>query len=369
MLVLFVVLGSLPNRDASLWLVGITVWAIVVGWLIGPLATGPFPAVLRAVAAYALVGSSAYLLVGTVESVLIASAPGDSSDLATLAVRVASQLLYGLLYLPVWAGFTIPLALVWALAVRALRRRAGLAPAKPSSSIHPGDNGPSEAARRGRIALISAAIIVAYGLFVAILPLILYSDPRPPWWIDRPIALFSLFAVPAVVAAVGVWRDVRSLLVAAGIMCLLQAYIAFSGVTLGFAIPAIALLWAAGAAAGAAAGSPDARPPRRTAWIAGFGVIALTVLAWVSVLGLTEPRCWTGQQAADGSISMIEIPASDAELHGPIAVSSGGGGCSSAELTMQGMSIGAILAIGAVVVAAASTLGGTKSGRIEGQSS
>ncbi len=350
---LFVLVGSLPNREAVVWLVGITGWAIGVGWLIGPLARGSLRAELGALIAYALATSGAYLLVGSVLSIWTESSRDGSVDLVALGGQVASRLLYGLLYLPFYAGFASPLAGVWVLAVRALRRRAGLDTPRRSSTSRAGGIGQIEAIRWRRIALISAAIVIVYGLFVAILPLILYQDPRPPWWMNRPIALFSLFSVPAAVAVIGARCHARPLLVTAGIMCLFQSYIAFSGVTLGFLVPAIALLWAAGAMT-----ASDIRPTGRAGWIAGFAVIALTVAAWAAVLGMTEPRCWSGEQAVDGTITITEVPASDAELHGSVAVSSGGSGCSSAELTIQGMSIGAIVAIGAVAVAAASTAGG-----------
>jgi hypothetical protein len=353
-LVLFVVLGARPSPDVILSLTGITVLAVGAGAIVGPHAVGLFQSDLRAMVAYALLGTFVYLLVGTLASVWTEFATGGAPDLGALIARMAGQILYGLLFLPFWAGAVAPFGLAWVIAVRVLRRRAGLAPAGASA-----ENASDAATNTRRISprrmgLFAAAVIVAYGLFVAVLPLVLYNDPRPPWWIDRPIALFSLFAVPAVVAAIGALRGVGPLLAAAGVICLLQAYIAFSGVMIGFVVPAVVLLWAA------SAGSTMEMPPRRVAFMAGIIVIVMTVAAWVALLSLTEPRCWTGQQAADGTINRVEVPATDATLHGPIEVSSGGGGCSSAELTIQGMGVSAVLAIGAIAVAAAATSGGRK---------
>lgn len=352
--VFLVVLGASPSREAILWLAGITVWAVVAGWLVGPLAKGTVPADLMALGAYALVVSFGYLLVGAVGSVWTDPAATDASSLAALGARITSQLLYGLLFLPLWATFVAPFALAWSIALRVLRRRARLAPPDLQPSAASGRAGRLGAVRPRRLAFLAAAIILGYGLIVAVLPLVLYNDPRPPWWIDRPIALFSLFAVPAVVAAVGALRGIRPLLAAAGVLCFLQAYIAFSGVTIGFVVPGAVLLWAAGA------GSTVEAPRRRISFFAGIMVVALTVAAWVSLFSQTEPRCWTGEQAADGTINMVEVPATDSTLHGPAEVPSGGGGCSSAEFTVQGMGLSAALAIGAIAVAAAATSGGRK---------
>jgi hypothetical protein len=198
------------------------------------------------------------------------------------------------------------------------------------------------------MALVGAALILGYGLFVAMIPVIQDRGPTPPWSAYRPIALFGLFAVPAVVAAIGAVRRVRPLLIVAGVVCLLQAYIAFSGITIGFVVPAIVLLWLAGAGPW----STDEVPPSRSVLLTGIAVIGLTVAAWVSLFALTEPRCWAGVQAADGTITVVEVPATDAMLYGPTEIPPGGAGCGSAELTVQGMGVSAVLAIGAVALAA-----------------
>lgn len=353
-LVLFIVVGTLANREAMLWLAGISILAVAAGALVGPLASGSFRLDLRAFVAYTLVGSLAYLLVGTLASVWTESATGGAVDLGALTTRMVGQILYGLLYLPFWAGWVAPFALLWILAVRVLRRRVGLPSAGGSTRAAGGAATNAQGISPRRMGLSAAALIATYSLFVAVLPLVLYNDPRPPWWLDRPVALFGLFCVPAVVAAIGAWYGIRPLLVAAGVLSLAQAYLAFSGVTIGFVVPAAVLFWAA------AAGSTAGTRPRRIAAVAGIMVIALTVAAWVSLLSMTEPRCWAGERAADGTIKTVEVPATDNTLHGPAEVPSGGGGCSSAELTIQGLSISAGLAIGAIAVATATTFGGRR---------
>jgi hypothetical protein len=200
------------------------------------------------------------------------------------------------------------------------------------------------AARLRQMGLAMAAVIVGYGLFVAAIPF-LQGDhfPAPPWALYRPIALAGLFAVPAVVAAIGATRGVGQLLIAAGVLCFLQAFI--SGVTLGFVAPGIVLL-----AFGATAGTEGARPDR-TAGLAGILIIGLTIAAWVSLFTLTGPRCYVVTRAADGTLVTTEVSATDATLNGPAEIQGEGDGCGSAEITLRGLGVSAILAIGAVAIA------------------
>ncbi len=215
----------------------------------------------------------------------------------------------------------------------------------PRRNIGPGPYG---MVRRQRMALLGSAVMLVYGLFVALLPFALHEDPRPPWWIYRPIALFGLFGVPAVVASIGAVRGSRPLLVAAGVLCLLQAYIAFGGVTIGFIVPAILLL-----VLGGSDSWPDAARVSRATLLASVAVIVLTVGAWVSLFALTEPRCYVISRTAGGALVTTEVPATDRTMHGPIQIQGEGSGCSSAELTVEGMGMSAVLAIGAIAFAAA----------------
>ncbi len=109
--VFLLVLGATPSSVAPLWVAIITIVAVGAGWLIGPRATGSFRSDLWAAVAYALVGSFAYILVGT--AVSIWTGPPTEGDVgpAPLVARLAGQLLYGLLYLPFWAGLGAVLAI------------------------------------------------------------------------------------------------------------------------------------------------------------------------------------------------------------------------------------------------------------------
>ena len=354
---LFIAFGSpAPTREFILPIVAITVIAVVAGWLVGPRARGSFRADLIALVTYAFVSALIYLPVAAVASAWTQTTTGGESNPTAPAWTVAGVLLYGLLYTPFLAGFVSPFALVWVAAVRVLRRGAPPIFPELTEPHEPGRPNRFRAVRPRRLALVTAAIILAYGLFVALIPLIQQDrGPTPPWAIERPIALFGLFAVPAVVAGIGALRGARPLLIAAGVVCLVQAYVSFSGVTLGFMVPAAVLLWL-GAAQHWSAGE---RRASRATLVAVVAIIGLTIAAWVSLFALTEPRCWAGSQAADGTITVVEVPATNATLFGPSEIPSGGAGCSSAELTIQGMGVSAVLAIGAIALAAAAGSAGS----------
>lgn len=323
--------------------------AVVAGWLVGPRASGPFGSDLVAMFGFLVVG---YMLDIAIDSVIAVS--GEilarvASDPVSVLQSVGGRWLVRFAYLPVWAVYLSPVALVWLLTVRVIRGRVSRRGGEGDGSDHSTPRGDDEHMRLRRMGLAVAAIILGYGLFVALVPLTRQDpDTRPPWWVLRPIALVGLLAVPAVVAAIGSVHAVRPLLVAAGLMCLLQSYVAFSGITFAFMVPAIVLLWLAGTESNWA----NVTEPTRSSLIAGVAIIVLTGAAWVSLLALQEPRCWIGVRAANGATSMVEVPATNDAMVGPTLVPSGGAGCSSAEITLQGIGVSATFAIGAISLAA-----------------
>jgi hypothetical protein len=198
------------------------------------------------------------------------------------------------------------------------------------------------------MAFVAVVLVVGYAAFVVALPFLIYRPERmlPPWWFYRPIGLFGLFTVPAVVVLIGVALGNRLLLVVGGVLCLLQSFIAFSGVTFGFLVAAAVLL-----RIGSLSEPGGGRLGTRGA-LAGFAIVALAVGAWVAFLGLTEPRCWVGSPRADGATEVVEVPASEAERNGPGPVAPFGEGCGSAEITIRGLGLAAALSIAAIAAAA-----------------
>jgi hypothetical protein len=94
--------------------------------------------------------------------------------------------------------------------------------------------------------------------------------------------------------------------------------------------------------------------------LGGIAVIVLTVGPWIALLGLTAPRCYAFHETADGTRVYIEVPTAgrisvgdDGSTHGSgsVSIAGSGEGCSSAELTPQGIGTAATLAIGAIAIA------------------
>lgn len=342
---LFSLMGLLSGRLESVaGAIGLAVAAVAIGWLVGPIARGSAQSDIAALISYAFLAGATYLLVATVISLSTFVPGGDARTPWDWIADALARFGYGLLYVPFWAAFVSPFALAWVGTLRWLRRRRGEPQASARAAAAIPD--PSEAARSRRLVSIAAIGIVAYGAFVAVLPLLLYVAPRPPWWLERPLALFGLFAVPAVIAIIGLSRDAKPLVMAAGAICLLQSYIAFSGVTIGFIVPGLVLV-----AKGASGIRSDTDPPGRRAVLAGTLAVVLAISAWIGLFALTAPRCWTGVVSAGGDTTTVEVPATEQQLHGPMIVPAGGAGCSSAELTPTGLAVSAVLAIGAIAVA------------------
>ncbi len=231
-------------------------------------------------------------------------------------------------------GFALPVMVAWTLDRRARN------PAPPSLR-------PARDPRR--LGLGAAAIIAGYAVVVAAISAGLVGDLvsdefGPADVVPRPLLLGGLFLIPAALAAVGAIRRSRPILVAAGVLCLAQSFIAFSGVTIPFVVPGFLLL-----AIGAQ--GPGVKVSGRAA-IGGIAAIVLGLAAWVSLLGLTETRCWVARTAADGSVVYTQIPVSDTLSVGVDEVASG---CDGGALTIQGAALAAALGIGAMGLAALAT--------------
>ena len=139
--------------------------------------------------------------------------------------------------------------------------------------------------------------------------------------VPRPFVLAALLATPAVIAAIGIARRRRSLLLAAGVPLIPASFLSFALVTLPFAI--VALLYAAGAASIQPTEEPRTLRVRhafQAATVAFFVVAA----GWVVLFGLTVSGCF-------------DIP--------------GGTECGESFTSAAGAAVAAILLIGAIVLA------------------
>lgn len=225
-------------------------------------------------------------------------------------------------------GFALPVIVAWTLDRRA---RAPIAPRADARTR----------ADPRRLGLGAAAIAAGYAGVVGIISFAAgANDPGPPEVVPRPVVLALLLMLPAAIAAIGAWRRSGPLLIAAGVLCLAQAFIAFSGVTLPFVVPAILLL----ALGGRATAVPH---PRRSA-LGALVVVALGVGSWFAFLGTTEEVCWVARTGSNGELVYSQIPVTDTFTMGIDDVASG---CDGGALSTRGVVLASILAIGAIVIA------------------
>jgi len=203
-------------------------------------------------------------------------------------------------------------------------------------------------ARRRRLGFVLAATIAVLAIAVAAFPLI--QDANGPGALDgpaivpRPIVIAFLLGLPAGLAALAALRGSRPMFVAAGVLCLLQSIVAFSGVTLGFVIPGILLV-------GLGLERAPAKPPHATVrreWLTGAFVVILAIAAWVIPFATSETVCWVAREGPDGNPIYTRIPISDTLT---VEVDEIASGCNGGTFTLEGLLAGGMLAIGALAVA------------------
>lgn len=225
------------------------------------------------------------------------------------------------------------------------------------------------------------------------------SFPDPPEPVPRGLALGVLYALPALVGALGAVGERRSVLAAAAVLSTIGSVLAISGVTLVFLAPALILA----AAAGAGAETPvrPRRPVWLTALVLGVGIPLVVVAAtrigifilpalgllliglqvwrgarstpatipaqlvgvglaagivssgigagWV-LLATTETRCWQADQTPDGIVYRV-VP-DQGEGHMPTTSNAFAAGCDSGALTLRGSILAAVLGGTSVVLSA-----------------
>lgn len=228
--------------------------------------------------------------------------------------------------------------------------------------------------------------------------------PSPPEPIPRGLALGVLYALPAVIGALGALGMRRSVLAAAAVLSTVGSVLAFSGVTLVFLAPALIFAAAAGAAAGRSV--RPRRPIWMTALVLAVGVPAMVLIAsrigvfilpalgllliglqagrgaWSSrlparadlrgfalaaaivscgigagwaLLATTETRCWEAERTPDGVVyRTVPDPGEVPMPTGPDAFASG---CDSGVLTPRGAGLATFLVGASVGLAAVGAVG------------
>lgn len=174
-------------------------------------------------------------------------------------------------------------------------------------------------------------------------------DTAQPELLPRPLIVLAAYAGPAIVGWLGVRRREPSLLVAAAATTFAGSFIAFSGVTLIFLVPAV--LFAAGAVALEAA-QADGR--REDGVVAGLGrllaaalIAALLLGAGAAALLVTDSACWNTYPGVSGPTFEM-LPFSN-ELSPPPGATSAG--CSTGLISVRGVALAGILWVAAVGLA------------------
>lgn len=274
----------------------------------------------------------------------------DAVAISTAVVGRAAYALISALYFVIPA---IVLGVIWVVALRALTRlwsgRGG--------TVDLVDTGPDLETKNPqrdpiRLGIGAAGIIAGYAVVIGVVAAGA-RDPEelgPPEAVPRAVLVAALLMLPAALAVIGAIRRSRPILVVAGVLCLVQAFVAFSGVTIPFVVPALLLL--------ALGAQQRDRVPRRTV-IAGVLVVLLGIGAWVAALAITEPSCWVARTAPDGSVVYAPIPipagadlgSSSGSVELDLEPGDLGKGCGGGQLTVQGAGVAAALGIGAIAIA------------------
>jgi hypothetical protein len=193
-----------------------------------------------------------------------------------------------------------------------------------------------------RLGLGAAAIIAGYALVIAAISAnAAAGELQARETVPAPVRLAVLFLLPAFVAAAGALRRCRPILVAAGVLCLAQSWVSFSGVTIPFMVPAFLLL--------ALGVKSDGTKASRRAKLGGVVVLLLGFAMWVAPFTMTETTCWVVETGAGGTINSRQVPVTETQTLGPTDVAAG---CNGGAVTAQGVALAAVFWIGTVAVAA-----------------
>jgi len=193
-----------------------------------------------------------------------------------------------------------------------------------------------------RLGLATSAIVIGYAVVIgAIRAGVLRvqgsgaGDIGPSDADIGALWLTLAFAAPGVIGAIGSVRHRGWLLTTAGILCIGQSIVAFSGVAIPFVIPGIVLLPLGSRAPG--------RVGRRSVAF-GATIVGLVIASWVAGLGMTETRCWTATRGPDGTLVYADAPDLEANPE------TGEGGTALDGITIaEGCDGGVLTASGAVV--------------------
>jgi hypothetical protein len=199
-----------------------------------------------------------------------------------------------------------------------------------------------------RLGIATGAVVVGYALFLGAIRAGLIpvagsdaGDVGPPDADLGALWLTVALALPGLIAGIAAIRRSGPLLVTAGVLCLGQASIAFSGVTLPFIAPGIYLIVLG---VRTAAGAHHGREI-----IAGLCIFVLVAASWVTALGLTETRCWVATRGMDDQLVYTDVPEAETAVLDGSQVAAG---CDGGSPTTAGLALGFVFAVSALALTA-----------------
>jgi len=196
----------------------------------------------------------------------------------------------------------------------------------------------------GRYAAITQLV------FAAVLGGFASLHAEPGSFVPRGTVLLAVFALPGIIGWIGARARRPALVAAAALSSGVGAFVAFSGVTLIFLLPAALFLVSALALVVPRPGDP------RGDLVSGAGQVVIAVAICALVLGagasallLTDSACWIARETPLGT-SIEVLPYSTGEI--TLGADATSGGCSTGIISPRGVGLGAILASAALGLAA-----------------
>jgi hypothetical protein len=192
--------------------------------------------------------------------------------------------------------------------------------------------------------VIQLALALGLGIFVSVQGA---GELGPSDHVERGIALGLLFAVPGVIAVLGIRSSRPTPVIAAVVMDMAGLILSYA--TLVFVVPTA--FFVAHAAA-------TAQGPRRIGSVVrgalvGVALVGLVVGAGIALFAMTEGRCWTAYASPNGTIYRLAPYVDTGEtIVPPDAMAAG---CDTGVLTLQGEGTAAVLALGAIALAGLAT--------------
>lgn len=197
----------------------------------------------------------------------------------------------------------------------------------------------------GRLASVTQ---VLFGGLLAIVA----SSSFEPGFILRGAALFLVFAIPGIVGGLGAVGRRPALLIAAGLTSFVGAFIAFSGVTLIFLIPALLFVFGAVQVQGSGPQKRNSIAGGIARAAAAVAIVVLLVGAGASALLVTDDTCWAEYHGAGGA-RIEPFPYTSGEIALPDDATSAS--CSTGVISARGVGLAAVLWAGALFLAAQSS--------------